>query len=442
MKANSLKTVIAAGLLICCLGEIQANSEQRSVLYLGDSLSMGAFGKALDTSLRASDDVVVYTHVAGGASPYYWLRRYEPISCSIGYWEKTPAKEKRVGYVRAVPKVEDLIESYEPDVVVIQTGVNLYATLRSKRRTEEQNVALVEELISDMCYAVDQAGAESYWIAPPESHPKRYPAELQENLATIMKRVVGGYGGSVFESSKVTEWVTPYPSESDGIHYGPIEAKDWAQKVATDFTSYLGDLKARPAPVPAEPATPLRATPIALARPQQPADSVGTAVLPQPEPESEPTPLVKSTPPAPTPLAKSTPPAPAPEPKADPAAAEKTVGAPRREPGKTSEEVSVQIVLRAKSTIENLSEVSYDNAFSLYEYEVVKIEDGEYPYDKIRVAHMVVLHKKFTGARNFEVGKTYHLTLVKQSKYPRLERVQLDDDLPMDLDLPIYICKF
>ena len=183
MKAPWLHLGIVASLILGSIGEVNASSEQRRVLFLGDSLSMGAFGRSLDASIRESEDVVVFTHVAGGASPYYWLRRYEPISCSIGYWEKTPSKEKRVGYIRAVPKVEDLMESYKPDVVVIQTGVNLYATLRSKRRTDDQNKELVEELIGDMCRAVQKSGAKSYWIAPPESHPKRYPSELQEKLA-------------------------------------------------------------------------------------------------------------------------------------------------------------------------------------------------------------------------------------------------------------------
>ncbi|MEM7010466.1 MAG: hypothetical protein AAF585_03180, partial [Verrucomicrobiota bacterium] len=138
-----------------------------------------------------------------------------------------------------------------------------------------------------------------------------------------------------------------------------------------------------------------------------------------------------------------------PHPEPEPAAAEaeteeesKTVGAPRREPQETSEEIMVELVLKSKSKIENLNEVSYNNEFGLYEYEVKKVSKGEYPYDTVRVAHMLVLHKKFTGANRFEEGKTYYLTLVKRSKYPRLEQVQLFDDLPMDLDLPIYICKF
>src|SRR5690606_35289598 len=93
------------------------------ILYLGDSLSIGAFGQTFDAALR-STGFQVHTVVAGGASPYYWLKRYQPLPCTIGFWEKSGASERRVGYVRAVPKLEDLMSEAKPSVVVVQTGIN------------------------------------------------------------------------------------------------------------------------------------------------------------------------------------------------------------------------------------------------------------------------------------------------------------------------------
>ena len=65
-----------------------------SILYLGDSMSMGAFGKEFDIKMREAG-FDVYTYVAGGATPYYWLSRYEPIASDIGFWEKTPTVNRR-----------------------------------------------------------------------------------------------------------------------------------------------------------------------------------------------------------------------------------------------------------------------------------------------------------------------------------------------------------
>ncbi len=225
----------------------QIRAAQPKILYLGDSLSMGAFGRTLDEQLRSRKNEV-HTYVAGGASPYYWLSRFEPISCSIGYWEKTPNAQRRVGYVRAVPKVEALLKKIKPDVVVIQTGVNLYATLRSKRREHTENVKLVEGLIADMCRAVHSTGAHSYWITPPESHPKRFSPALQQQLSEIMKRVVGGLGGQIFQSAEVTTWTASYPSNSDGIHYGPDQSIDWANQVVEDFSQFVSKLDQQPKP--------------------------------------------------------------------------------------------------------------------------------------------------------------------------------------------------
>ncbi|MEM1296090.1 MAG: hypothetical protein AAGH89_12055, partial [Verrucomicrobiota bacterium] len=107
-----------------------------------------------------------------------------------------------------------------------------------------------------------------------------------------------------------------------------------------------------------------------------------------------------------------------------------------------SEEIQVRLKLVQKSQIEHLNEVMYSSAFGLYEYEVEEVYKGNYPHKTLRLAHMIVLNKKFTGPNKFEPGDVYHLTLVMMKKYPSLQRVQMVDQLDLNLDLPIYICKF
>ena len=105
------------------------------ILYLGDSLSMGSFGRTMDSEMRAAGHEV-YTYVTGGATPYYWLGIYDVQKTTIGQWEKTPEKETRKK-TATVPKIEDLLRKHVPDIVVVQTGVNLYAQLRSKQRSKK-----------------------------------------------------------------------------------------------------------------------------------------------------------------------------------------------------------------------------------------------------------------------------------------------------------------
>ncbi|MBL9156231.1 MAG: SGNH/GDSL hydrolase family protein [Verrucomicrobiales bacterium] len=365
--------------VVAGMGAKTEAADRSRVLFLGDSLSIGAFGQTFDSALRSSG-FQVHTVVAGGATPYYWLKSYQTLPCTIGFWEKSEVSERRVGYVRAVPKLEDLMADAKPNVVVVQTGINLYATLRSKRRPKEDNVAEVRSLIDQMCYAIADAGAISYWVLPPHSHEERYTKELQDELASIMREVVTKYEGTVFESQKVTKFVDPYPA-TDGIHYGPAEARGWAEKVSSHFNAFM---KVAP---PATTKAIVRAVPLQSPPKERFSDS-GTG-----------------------------------------------------EHQDLPDEVALRIKLETKSGIGNASELAYANALGLYEYQVVKDLRGNYPFDKIRIAQGIIFNRKLTGAAKAEVGSETELVLVPFTKYKNLSSWQMFDDLRPNFEIPIYTPK-
>lgn len=359
-----------------------ARASGTKILYLGDSLSIGAFGKTFDHSMRSSG-FDVYTVVAGGASPYYWLKSYDSLPCTIGFWEKTPTSERRVTYVRAVPKLEDLLSDHKPKVVVVQTGINLYATLRSKRRAKSENVVEVRSLIEKMCYSIAESGAISYWVLPPHSHEQRYPNELQDELRSIMRGVVNKYEGEVFESQQVTHFDDPYPA-TDGVHYGPVEARGWAEKVSTHFNEFM-EVDFDPSTRKVVQALPVQA---------------------KPRPPSKP-----------------------------------RIGSSGSEGPKQPSEVDLNLKLVEKSTIEHTSELEYSNALGVFEYEVLDDRLGNYPYDRIRVAHGIVIGRKHTRAANREIGSTISMSLAPLTKYKVLSTWQMVDDLRFNADLPLYTPK-
>lgn len=380
---RSVLFALALGLTLPSVERGEAAGPKTRVLYLGDSMSIGAFGQTLDSSMRSSG-FQVHTVVAGGATPYYWLKSYQPLPCTIGFWEKSEASERRLGYVRAVPKIEDLMSTTKPNVVVVQTGINLYATLRSKRRPKEENVKEISSLIEEMCYAIAGSGALSYWVLPPHSHEERYSKELQDELASIMRGIVEKYEGTVFESQKVTKFVDPYPA-TDGIHYGPAEARGWAEKVSQHFNTFM-----KVAPVEA-PKVLVKAAPLQT----------------QPAERGKPSP--------------------------GPGVGEESSNLPG--------EVALRIRLEAKSGIANPAELDYANALGLYEYQVVKDLRGNYPYDKIRIAQGIVFGRKLTGAARVEIGSETELVLVPLSKYKNLSTWQMIDDLRPNFEIPIYTPK-
>lgn len=388
MKRGIHILVVFSAIFCACPNLSQAASSGPRVLYLGDSLSIGAFGKTFDHSMRTSG-FDVHTVVAGGASPYYWLKSYQSLPCTIGFWEKTPTSERRVGYVRAVPKLEDLLDIHKPKVVVVQTGINLYATLRSKRRAKPENVVEVQSLIEKMCYSIADSGAISYWVLPPHSHEDRYPKSLQDELGSIMRGVVSKYEGEVFESQQVTRFDDPYPA-TDGIHYGPTEARGWAQKVSQHFNQFMQvDFK-----------------PVAKAR-------VARALPIQSKPRS------------------------APAPKLQIGSSSSSSGSVAKQPA----EVDLNLKLVEKSEIKHVSELDYSNALGVYEYEVVDDRLGNYPFDRIRVAHGIVIGRKHTRTADKEIGSTISLSLAPLSKYKVLSTWQLVDQLRPNFELPLYTPK-
>ena len=342
------------------------------VLYLGDSLSMGAFGSTLDQRLREAE-FEVYTSVTGGATPFYWLKEFENVEADIGHWNKTPQAEKRFKTLSATPKLEDLMQEIHPQVVIVQTGVNLYSTLRSKRLTPEQGQAKVVSLMQKMAQAVRAGGAKLYWITPPSSHLERYDQALQQQMLGLMQRTVGPYG-RVFDSYAVTTYTDPYPA-TDGIHYGPTEAAAWGEIVARDAIPYLRNGKALPPPVVAQ-AEVRRARIVEEASPASP-------------------------------------------------------------------NLTAEIRLVRKSDFETPAEITYQNALAVYEWEILRVIEGQPPGKKILVAHTVVRKRTITSERALKLGKTYVVELVPLSTYPAVERWEMIDKIstPEDASRAIYIPK-
>jgi hypothetical protein len=249
-----------------------------------------------------------------------------------------------------------------------------------------------------MCYVITKEGAKGYWILSPHSHEKRYPRDLQDELATLMAEVVKGYNGAVFESQKFTKFTDPYPS-TDGIHYGSQESRVWAERVAADFQVYLrinGSYSGRV--------------------PDQRANPVDTQLMVAGSPAPK---LPKGM----GKIAASN--------KGD------ASGAIELQPA----EVDLTLRLLEKSEIQNLTDVPYANALGVYEYEVVSDRRGNYPLTKIRVAHGIVFNRKHTSIARQGIGDVVSLRLVPLSSYRSLQTWQTVDDLRPNFEMPLYTPK-
>src|SRR2546423_4068625 len=121
-----------------------------TVLILGDSLGLCGFGKRLDQKFRADPRVKsVFTYCTCGTNPLSWLKEkpYAHIQTHCGYWsiESLPdshaLKELHDTYGMTsghrpksypVPKLDDLLATIQPDILVMQTGGNLFCLFSSR----------------------------------------------------------------------------------------------------------------------------------------------------------------------------------------------------------------------------------------------------------------------------------------------------------------------
>ncbi len=94
--------------------------------------------------------------------------------------------------------------------------------------------------------------------------------------------------------------------------------------------------------------------------------------------------------------------------------------------------------LVAKSHIPTLDEIApYREALTVYEYEVERVLEGEYPHPRVRVAHWAILDGEERPAARAQNGMERRLLLEPFASNPQLESVVVADDLPKG-SLPLF----
>ena len=191
-------------------------SEARSILLMGDSHSVGPFGKTLDSGLRKLPDTSVRT-IASCGSIIRWFYTGTPTSCgSLQIDESGKATEA----VKApTPLLKEVLAEKTPDLVIVELGANYMIGYPEATLTRD-----VERLLGDL----ETTGAKCLWVSPPDSRKYR---EERKDLVLRLEKLVSGRC-QWFDSIHHTH----YPDTGgDGVHYNtqsltPI-AKEWAGQV-------------------------------------------------------------------------------------------------------------------------------------------------------------------------------------------------------------------
>jgi len=191
------------------------------VLHIGDSHTVGIYGREMDKLMR-STGAQVATYGSAGSSPSWWLQGTTTRSGFYGRGEDgkvdSPADWKTP---RQTPKLPDLLKKHQPSVIVISLGANLI----------QANGASIEKQVKDLAEVAKASGAKILWVGPPDGRESNKPTSKQAALYQHLQKVAAQYG-TFIDSRPLTE----YPAKGgDGVHYwgkeGSQTAKSWANHV-------------------------------------------------------------------------------------------------------------------------------------------------------------------------------------------------------------------
>ncbi len=208
-------TKILIYFIICFNAEAFAST----ILYVGDSHTVGPFGHKLDQLLRdEGHEVATYGSCGSIAS---WWKSGKKTVC--GFYSRNQNGDKVEQKIHTTPIIDHLLSHIRPEIVILEFGGN-YGRIKSDE--------FVINDIKSFIKKIKSSGASCFYITNPDSRSNR---KNIPRLSQLIKKAVGSEC-PIFESYRFTQ----YPQiGGDGIHYSFRSNKhlafEWAKNVFEVF---------------------------------------------------------------------------------------------------------------------------------------------------------------------------------------------------------------
>jgi hypothetical protein len=227
--------VLGSFVLAANLKKVLPEAQRPRILMIGDSLSVGSFGEVLQRHLEGRygrENVAAFASC--GSSPENWLRDEPVFHTKCGYRERTPTTDVYSDFHNGrpppptrTPKLESLLATYKPTIVIVQQGTNWM----DRSLSDDQIRSILDRFI-----AAAHSGAKRriVWISPPDS------SRFSKVEARIYRLIVQAKrsGDFVINSRRITQYV-PGKTGGDGIHYNRESGEAWARKVIDQYDAIL-----------------------------------------------------------------------------------------------------------------------------------------------------------------------------------------------------------
>jgi hypothetical protein len=234
----ALAAIVAAGNLQAAGPVVRTSSAYPvRVLLIGDSLSVGPFGQALEESLKRRYGARGYCVFAScGSSPEDWLRGRPVFTTRCGYRQVTPAGSfvreysggRRPPPVRT-PKLPAIFARFRPELVIVQLGTNWMEKVAASARPDgDAYRRIIRDFIRELRSAPGPP-PRIVWVMPPAS--SAYPVRVHAEVETWITESARTLGFSVINSRKITGPYRRGETGGDGVHYSGPAGRAWARGV-------------------------------------------------------------------------------------------------------------------------------------------------------------------------------------------------------------------
>ncbi|MBE2181679.1 MAG: SGNH/GDSL hydrolase family protein [Chthoniobacterales bacterium] len=234
---GGLMALATAGALRAELPDVRGAAVPVRVMVIGDSLSVGPFGKTLEAALKRRYGPRGYCLFAScGSSPEDWLRGEPVFTTNCGYRQSTPGGSLAYEYSNGrrprpvkTPKLPEILRRYQPEVVIVQLGTNWMTKLAAESHPDGAAYRrIIREFVRQL-----RGGRGTpphvVWVMPPSS--SKYPARVHEEVEDWIADSGRSLGFGTINSRRITGPYRKGGTGGDGVHFSDDAGAAWARGV-------------------------------------------------------------------------------------------------------------------------------------------------------------------------------------------------------------------
>jgi len=189
-----------------------AGASDPRILVIGDSHSVGPFGRALSDALKTvTPKSSIYASCGSVVSSWFLGSRTR-----CGYFFRNEVNEISHGKIGNTPKIPGMLKTLKPDLLVVELSGN-YA----RDFSPAEAIADMQKLVK----LIEELPMQCLWISAPDS---RKNPEIRSKIYSWVVEAVG-HRCAVLNAQEHTQ----YPAEGgDGIHYWrEADVQEWVDAV-------------------------------------------------------------------------------------------------------------------------------------------------------------------------------------------------------------------